>query len=189
MLRSMAARDGDAKTTFQTATERAETRIVDLRAREAADLGAVRAALARAEGDLDTVRAATAELRAVLPTRVEAAVDRALLGADGGALGRRLDDLQALTASTSTAVQTIADDVLNERLGRVEDLEVVVDLLARGFQSTRADVQRLERRAERFESRLDRIDGALRRIEASVVRVAAAVENDARPAFGRTPSD
>jgi hypothetical protein len=174
----MAARDVDGPET-ETAEERARRRVVELRAREESELGAVRAALARAEGDLDTVRAATAELRSVLPTRVEAAVGRALLGAEGGALGRRLDDVQALSAETAATVRTIAEDVLAERLTRIEDLELVIDLLSRGFRATRADVQRLERRAERFEARLDRIDGALRRIEASMMRVAALVEREA----------
>jgi chromosome segregation ATPase len=173
----MAARDIDPPA-VDTPEQRAARRVFELRAREESELGAVRAALARSEGELDTVRAATAELRSVLPTRVEAAVSRALLGADGGALGRRLDDLHAVSAETTAAVRTIADDVLAERITRVEDLELVVDLLSRGFSATRADVQRLERRVERFESRLDRIDGALRRIEASMVRITAAVERD-----------
>ena len=189
MLRPMAARDGDAKTTFQTATERAETRIVDLRAREAADLGAVRAALARAEGDLDTVRAATAELRAVLPTRVEAAVDRALLGAEGGALGRRLDDLQALT-------RVDRDHGADHRRRRARRA-------ARPGRGPRDRSSTCWRAASRARAPTCSAwsggpSASSRASTASTARCGAsrprscawrsAVEADARPAFGRTPS-
>jgi hypothetical protein len=95
--------------------------------------------ISRAEDRVDALRDATADLAAVLPTRVEAAVARALGGPDGPSLQRQVADLQR-------AVGGIADALQAERLGRVGDIELLVDLISADAEATRARLAELERR-------------------------------------------
>ena len=105
----------------------------------------LRTMLDQAEQHVELLRGTAAELKAVLPTRLEAAVSRALAGSEGAALARRVEDLTELSARTAETLRGVAADVLAERLGRAEDLELLVDLVSSGARATRADVARLER--------------------------------------------
>ena len=49
---------------------------------------------------------------------------------------------------TTAAVARIEQDLLAERVGRIEDLELVIDLLAKGLDAVRTDVARLSERLE-----------------------------------------
>jgi phage shock protein A len=139
------------------AHEQAMRRIQELRDRDAAPSPSVpdlRTLLARAEGNVSELRGTAQELAALLPTRVEAAVARAL-GEDEGGIGRRLDEVRSEVFETAEAVDRIERDLLAERLGRVEDLEVLVDLLTGGIAAVRADVARLTRNVEALAARID----------------------------------
>jgi hypothetical protein len=100
----------------------------------------LRTLLARSERHVDELRRSASELAAILPTRVEAAVARAL-GEDEGGLGRRLDRVVDQTGQLAAAVERVESDLLSERMARVEDLEVLVGLVSGGLTSLRADLR------------------------------------------------
>jgi hypothetical protein len=93
---------------------------------------------------VEALRATASELTAVLPTRVEAAVARALAAGDAGGLDRRLAGVARAQEQTGQAVEAIAADVLAERLARAEDLELLVELVGAGGRAVRADIARLQ---------------------------------------------
>jgi hypothetical protein len=57
--------------------------------------------------------------------------------------------------ASSAAVARIEQDLLAERVGRIEDLELIIDLLAKGLDAVRTDVGRLAERLEGIAARLD----------------------------------
>jgi phage shock protein A len=103
-----------------------------------------------ASDPVDAMREATSGLAALLPTRVESAVERALEGPDGVPLPRRLADVQASLHATTDAVRRVGEDLARERIGRIQDLEVLVDLVAEAAATGRGDVVRLEERVARL---------------------------------------
>ncbi len=132
-----------------------------------------------AASEIDEVKEIAADLRAVLPTRIEAAVQRALEAHEGGAADARVAELHALALDTAQRTRALAADVRADRISRVEDLEVVVDLLAEGLGAVRGDVARLEARTQRMEKELERVTWALDRVGTQLERLA-----DERPAPG-----
>src|SRR3954453_905693 len=72
-----------------------------------------RTLLVRSERHVDELRRSASELAAILPTRVEAAVARAL-GEDEGGLGRRLDHVVDQNGSPPAALGPGAGDLLAE---------------------------------------------------------------------------
>jgi len=114
----------------------------------------LRSVLSRAEQNVGAMHDAARELAALLPTRVEAAVARAL-SADEGGLGRRLDEVRGDLLQTSAAVERIERDLVAERLGRVEDLEVLVDLLSAGLAALRAQMSGLAVRVDALASQIE----------------------------------
>jgi hypothetical protein len=130
----------------------ARRRLDARREREATQGPEIRAVLMRAESHLNELRGAAEVLAGILPTRVEAAVARAL--GEGG-LDRRLEGMREELRGTNAAVSRIEQDLLAERVGRIEDLELVIDLLARGLDAVRSDVARLSERLEGVALRLD----------------------------------
>ena len=133
---------------LRDAREAALRRIGEMRQR---NLGAsepagpdLRTLLARSERHVDELRRSASELAAILPTRVEAAVARAL-GEDEGGLGRRLDTVLDQSGQLTAAVERVERDLLAERMARVEDLEVLVDLVSGGLTALRADLRSVRR--------------------------------------------
>jgi hypothetical protein len=133
---------------LRDAREAALRRIGEMRQR---NLGAsepagpdLRTLLARSERHVDELRRSASELAAILPTRVEAAVARAL-GEDEGGLGRRLDTVVDRSGQITAAVERVERDLLAERMARVEDLEVLVDLVSGGLTALRADLRSVRR--------------------------------------------
>jgi hypothetical protein len=131
---------------LRDAREAALRRIGEMRQR---NLGAsepagpdLRTLLARSEQHVDELRRSASELAAILPTRVEAAVARAL-GEDEGGLGRRLDTVLDRSGQLNAAVERVERDLLAERMARVEDLEVLVNLVSGGLGALRADLRAL----------------------------------------------
>jgi hypothetical protein len=104
----------------------------------------LRTLLARSERHVDELRRSASELAAILPTRVEAAVARAL-GEDEGGLGRRLDHVLDQTGQLAAAVERVEGDLLSERMARVEDLEVLVELVSGGLTALRGDLRSMRR--------------------------------------------
>ena len=129
---------------LRDAREAALRRIGELRQRSLAPSEPagpdLRTLLARSERHVDELRRSASELAALLPTRVEAAVARAL-GEDEGGLGRRLDHVVDQNGALTAALERVENDLLAERMARVEDLEVLVDLVSGGLTSLRADLR------------------------------------------------
>jgi hypothetical protein len=104
----------------------------------------LRTLLVRSERHVDELRRSASELAAILPTRVEAAVARAL-GEDEGGLGRRLDHVVDQSGRLNAAIERVEGDLLAERMARVEDLEVLVGLVSGGLTSLRAELRAVRR--------------------------------------------
>ena len=97
----------------------------------------LRTILARAETHVDELRSTAAALEESLPARVERAVERALSAHPDT---RQAEELRELLRGLSRQVEQVNRDLLAERLGRVEDLELVVDLISTGMAALRQDV-------------------------------------------------
>ena len=122
----------------------------------------LRTILARAETHVDELRSTAAALEESLPARVERAVERAMAGHSDA---RRADELRELLAGLSRQVEQVNRDLLAERLGRVEDLELMVDLISTGMAAMRQDMAALAAMVERVgggvEGVLDKLDQPL----------------------------
>jgi len=118
--------------------------------------------LARAETHVDELRSTAAALEESLPARVERAVERALSSHPDG---RNLEELRDLLRGIARQVEQVNRDLLAERLGRVEDLELVVDLISTGMAALRQDVATLAAAVDGVgggvESVIDKLDQPL----------------------------
>jgi hypothetical protein len=139
-------------TSYRDLQADARLRLDARRERESGQGPEVRALLTRTEAHLQELRGAAEMLAGILPTRVEAAVARAL---DDGGLDRRLDGVRGEVRDTAAAVARIEQDLVAERVARIEDLELVIDLLAQGLDAVRTDVARLSDRLEGIAARID----------------------------------
>jgi len=122
----------------------------------------LRTILARAETHVDELRSTAAALEESLPARVERAVERALSSHPDG---RNLEELRDLLRGIARQVEQVNRDLLAERLGRVEDLELVVDLISTGMAALRQDVATLAAAVDGVgggvESVIDKLDQPL----------------------------
>ncbi len=112
----------------------------------------LRTILARAESHVDELRSTAASLEQSLPERVEQAVERAMSSHSDG---RRADELRELLRGLSRQVDQVNRDLLAERLGRIEDLELVVDLISTGMAALRQDVATLVSLVEHVDGGVD----------------------------------
>ena len=112
----------------------------------------LRTILARAETHVDELRTTAAALEENLPAKVERAVERAMSEHSDA---RRADELRELLRGLSRQVEQVNLDLLAERLGRVEDLELVVDLISTGMASLRQDVATLAAMVEQVGGGVD----------------------------------
>jgi methyl-accepting chemotaxis protein len=97
----------------------------------------LRTILARAEANVGELRQTAAALEQSLPEAVERAVERAM---DERTTPRRLDELRDLVRALAGQMDQVNRDLLTERLGRIEDLELLVDLISTGMASLRQDM-------------------------------------------------
>jgi hypothetical protein len=112
----------------------------------------LRTLLARAETHVDELRTTAASLEESLPAKVERAVERAMSEHSDA---RRADELRELLRGLSRQVEQVNLDLLAERLGRVEDLELVVDLISTGMAALRQDVATLAAMVEQVGGGVD----------------------------------
>jgi hypothetical protein len=112
----------------------------------------LRTILARAETHVEELRSTAAALEESLPARVERAVERALSAHPDA---RGADELRELLRGLSRQVEQVNRDLLAERLGRVEDLELVVDLISTGMAALRQDVATLAGAVEHVSGGVD----------------------------------
>lgn len=157
-------------------------RIQELRARARADrpqgspgdtpasMPDLRTILARAEANVGELRQTAVNLEQSLPEAVERAVERAM---DERATPRRLSELRELVRSLAGQMEQVNRDLLAERLGRIEDLELLVDLISSGMAALRQDVAD--------------VSGSVARMNSSVTGVAARLDQPLQVTVERPP--
>jgi hypothetical protein len=142
----------------------AERRLEEAR-RGRSDPAALDAAVRRATEALETVAERTAELEAVVPERLGSAL-REGMRAEVLPVGRHVAEVRGLATQTIRRLERLQVDVDGERRARVEDLEVLVELVASGWRGVERRLDRLERAVDRLERSLDdRPSAALYRLE------------------------
>jgi hypothetical protein len=141
---NVAAMDGDALHRAQERLEAAAAaRVVP------ADVDAT---LERARDQVAALAATAAELEASLPGRVGDAVTDGIR-AEVLPVARHIAEVRGLMNQLIRRVEGLEGDLLAERHARVDDLQVLVDLIAAGWRG-------VDQRLARIESKLDG-DGAV----------------------------
>lgn len=138
------------------AIERARERLA--RAAEGRpDPAAAEAALERARNQVEELARAAGELEASLPGRVGEAV-REGIRAEALPVARQLAEVRGLAAQTIGRLERLEGDLLAERHARVDDLALLVDLIASGWKSVEQRLARIERVVNPGEAVLYKID-------------------------------
>jgi len=106
----------------------------------AADVDAV---LERARAQIAALAATTAEIEAALPSRVSDAVHDGIR-AEVIPVARHIAEVRGLMNSLIRRIEGIETDLLAERHARVDDLTVLIDLIAAGFKGMDARLARIE---------------------------------------------
>ena len=141
----------------------------------------LRTILARAEQHVDELRATASGLEARLPAQVEQAIERAMATHGDAA---RFAELRDALSALHRQVEQVNRDLLAERLGRVEDLELVVDLISTGMAELRRDAATLAVLVDRVGGR---VDGVLDKLDQPLsVTVERREPHGVRDLFART---
>jgi hypothetical protein len=109
-----------------------------------ADIDAV---LDRARHQIAALAATTAEIESALPARVSNAVHDGIR-AEVIPVARHIAEVRGLMNTLIRRVEGIETDLLAERHARVDDLAVLIDLIAAGFKGMDARLARLERKLD-----------------------------------------
>jgi hypothetical protein len=107
----------------------------------------VDSALDRARAQIAALAATTAELEAALPARVGDAVQDGIR-AEVIPVARHIAEVRGLMNQLLRRLEGVEGDLLAERHARVDDLGVLVDLLAAGFKGMDARLARIEARLD-----------------------------------------
>jgi chromosome segregation ATPase len=118
----------------------------------------LRTILSRAESHVGELRQTAESLQKTLPEAVERAIEKAM---DDHSTPRRLGELRDLVRALSAQIEQVNRDLLAERLGRVEDLELLVDLLSTGMAALRQDVADLAGSVGKVGAGVDRANAKL----------------------------
>jgi hypothetical protein len=120
------------------AISRAQQRIEDAAAGRT-DPAAFDAALQRARSAVETLAATTARFEAGLPEAVQEGLKEHFRPS-----ARHLAEVRGLTNQVIRRLEHIEGDLLTERHARVDDLALLVDLIASGWRSVEDRLGRLE---------------------------------------------
>jgi len=119
----------------------------------------------RAGEALESLAERTAELEAAVPERLGAAVQESMRS-QVLPVGRHVAEVRGLANQTIRRLERLQLDLDAERRARIEDLAVLVDLIAAGWQGVERRIDRLDRVVDRVERALeDRPVAAVYRIE------------------------
>jgi hypothetical protein len=135
----------------QTPIQWAQARLEAVKQRAEWD-AEIQAVLERARVGIEGLAATAAELQGTLPEQVERSV-REGVRSEAAPVARQLAEVRGLTSLTIRRLEALAGQVEAERHARLDDLAVLVDLVASGYQG-------VERRLERLEERLPAGNGA-----------------------------
>ena len=118
----------------------------------------VSAALDRARSQIEALALTADELQTALPEGVAAAV-REGVRSEALPVARQLAEVRGLASQTIRRLERMEGDLLAERYARVDDLGLLVDLIASGFKSMEARLARIEASLEaRGEATVHRLD-------------------------------
>jgi hypothetical protein len=127
--------------------------------------GEVETALERAKAGLDALAQTAAELEAAVPERLGAAVQDGMR-AEVLPVARQIAEVRGLSAQVIRRLDGLSGEIAAERRERVEDLALLVDLVASGWRGLERRLDRTERIVDRIERTLEERPGAaLYRIE------------------------
>jgi hypothetical protein len=101
------------------------------------------AALERARNQVAALAATTAELEATMPDRVGDAVKDGIR-VEVLPVARHIAEVRGLINQLIRRVERIEGDLLSERHARVDDLALLVDLIAAGFLGVEQRLDRIE---------------------------------------------
>jgi hypothetical protein len=103
------------------------------------------ATLRRARDQVAALAATTAELEASLPTRIGEAVHEGIR-AEVLPVARHIAEVRGLMNHLVRRVEGLETELLAERHARIDDLAVLVDLIAAGFKASDARLDRIEKK-------------------------------------------
>jgi hypothetical protein len=126
----------------EDAIERARERL-QAAAEGRADAGAVEAALERARDQIEGLAQAAAELSATLPAQVGDSVQEGLRR-EVIPVARNLAEVRGLLNQMIRRLERLEGDMLAERHARVDDLALLVDLIASGWKGVDERLARIE---------------------------------------------
>jgi hypothetical protein len=104
----------------------------------------VEATLERARHQIESLAETTAQLEATLPERVGDAVQTGLRQ-EVLPVAKHLAEVRGLSANAVRRLERLEGDLLAERHARVDDLALLIDLIASGWKSVEKRLARLER--------------------------------------------
>ncbi len=130
----------------EDAIERARERL-QAAAEGRAEPGAIEAALERARDQIEGLAQAAAELQATLPAQVGESVQEGLRR-EVIPVARNLAEVRGLMNQLVRRLERIEGDLLAERHARVDDLALLIDLIASGWKGVDERLARIERGLE-----------------------------------------
>ena len=130
----------------EDALERARERLASA-AEGRAEPAALEAALERARTQIEALAQTAAELEATLPTQVGESL-QAGLREQVLPVARHLAEVRGLMSQLVRRLERLEGDTLAERHARVDDLALLVDLIATGWRGVDERLARLERGLE-----------------------------------------
>jgi uncharacterized coiled-coil protein SlyX len=137
----------------QEALERARRRLAAA-TEDTPDRASLEAVLERAREQLESFAGAVAELEATVPERVDSAI-RESLHAQVLPVARHIAEVRGLSAQTIRRLERLETNVDADQKARVEDLALLVELIASGWRGVDRRLDRLERMLDRLERTLD----------------------------------
>lgn len=126
--------------------EKARQRIEEARAGGSAG-SRLEAALERSRSEVESLARTAAELERTLPDRVGVAI-RDGVAREVVPVSRNLAEIRGLLNQTLRRLERVEQEILAERSARIDDLAVLVDLVAAGWRGVDARLERLERANE-----------------------------------------
>lgn len=126
------------------ALQRAVDRIADSRAGRFESVR-LEATLERSRGQIEALASAAELIERSLPDRVSEAIQEGLRR-EMQVAGRNLAEIRGLLNQTIRRLDRIEEELVAERNARIDDLEVLVDLVSSGWQGVDERLRRIEER-------------------------------------------
>ena len=137
----------------QVSLERARRRIENGRDGQP-DQASLEAALESARTSLERFAEQAAELEASVPERVGTAIQEGMR-AEVLPVARHVAEVRGLSTQTIRRLERLQGDIAAERMARVDDLALLVELVSSGWRAVERRLDRLERMLDRLERSVD----------------------------------